>query len=250
MVCVSPPEPDDSRLLAYLDGEADLDLQAHIERCPHCRSRAQQLAAFEGRLAARLYRVLCPTPHELGEYHLDLLPVDRAAAVAEHLTGCPHCTREMAQLRVFMADRAPAHELGPRERVRERVRLLIAQLVPSGPGAAPSLAGIRGQDQGSLVYQADGIEVVLGVQPDADRPDQSAILGLVLGLQVSGVTATLWRGNQQIAAVPVDELDSFVIPSVAPGSYELVLSGPDLDLVIRDLEIGTRSAKRNADPQE
>ena len=115
MVCVSPPEPEDTLILAYLDGEADLDVQAHLERCPHCRQRAAQLAALHGRLAAGLYRAVCPTPHELGEYHLGLLPPGQAAAIAQHLADCPHCTQEMAHLRVFMASRAPAREPSPLE---------------------------------------------------------------------------------------------------------------------------------------
>jgi len=236
--------------LSYLDGEVDLDVQAHIERCSHCRQRAVQLAALQGRLLAGLYRAVCPTPDELGEYHLDLLPADRAAAVAEHLTGCPHCTREMAQLRVFMADRVPAHEPGPLEQIREQVRVLVAQLVPAGSGLAPAMAGIRGGEGESRHYQADGVEVVIGVQPDAVQPGHSAVLGLVIGLESNEIVAYLWRGHQQIATASLDELDSFVLPSIPPGSYDLVLSGPDLELVIQDLEIGTRSASRNADPQE
>ena len=107
MVCATPPQPDDTRLLSFLDGEIDLTVQAHIEQCPHCRQRATQLAALQGRLLAGLYRAVCPTPDELGDYDLGLLPTDQALAVTQHLAECPHCTREIAQLQAFLTELSP-----------------------------------------------------------------------------------------------------------------------------------------------
>jgi anti-sigma factor ChrR (cupin superfamily) len=254
MVCVSPPEPDDTSLWAYLDGEADLDVQAHLQQCPHCRQRAEQLAAFERRVKAGLYRAACPTPHELGEYHLGLLGGDQAAAVARHLAGCPNCTQEVAQLQGFLDTPAsaqePARGPGLLEQIREQVRVLVAQWVPAGAGLAPAMAGMRGGEGESRLYQADGVEVTIGIQPDAEHPGHSSILGLVIGLESTGAVAYLWRGHQQIATAPVDDLDSFVLPSIPPGTYQLVLSGPEIEIVIHELEIGPRSGQRNPDSQE
>jgi anti-sigma factor ChrR (cupin superfamily) len=258
MVCATPPQPDDTRLLSFLDGEIDLTVQAHIEQCPYCRQRATQLAALQGRLLAGLYRAVCPTPDELGDYDLGLLPADQALAVTQHLAECPHCTREIAQLQAFLTDLSPAQETERArtgepsllELMRDRVQVLIAQLVPGGSGPALALAGVRGQEQDSRVYQAGGVEVVIGVQPDVAQPDRGSILGLVIGLTGAELQATLWQGNRQIAVALVDELDSFVLSSIAPGVYQLVLSGPDLELTIPNLEIGPLGAIKGADPQD
>lgn len=256
MVCASPPQPDDTRMLSYLDGEADLAVQAHIKQCPHCRQRAIQLADVQGRLLAGLYRAVCPTPDELGDYALGLLPADQGLAVTHHLAECPHCTREIAQLRAFLASLSPAQEPAHAgepsllDQMRDRVRVLIAQLVPGRSGPALAFATVRGQERGSHVYQAGGVEIVIGVQPDPAQPDCHVILGLLIGLEATGVQATLWRGSRQIAVALVDELDSFVLPSIPPGTYKLVLSGPDLELLIQDLQIGKLSGKRDASPQE
>ena len=225
-------------------------MQAHLRQCAHCRERARALAAFEGRLAAGLYRALCPTPQELGEYHLGLLAADQATAVEQHLAGCPHCAREVAQLQAFLASQEPVREPapGPLEQVREQVRVWIAQLLAPGPGLAPAPVGIRGQEQASRTYRAGGVEVVLGVQPDAEQPDRSVILGLVIGLDAAGVAAHLWQNRRPIATVEVDDLDSFVIPGIAPGVYELVLAGPKLEIVIQDLQIGTRGGATSQAP--
>jgi hypothetical protein len=248
MVCVSPPEPDDTSLWAYLDGEADLAVRAHMQQCPHCRQRAARLAAYEGRLAAGLYRAACPTPHELGEYHLGLLPAAQATTVAQHLGGCPHCTREVARLEAYLEPAPaiePARAPGPLAQVREQVRVVVAQLL--GAGQAPALAGVRGEDQASSHYQTDGVEVVIGVQPDAEQPEHSAIMGLVIGLESTEVVAHLWQNERPIATASVDELDSFVLPNIAPGTYELILAGPKLEIVIQDLKIGTRGKSQRRD---
>ena len=85
MDCITSPEPNDWELLAYIDGEVDGQVLAHLEQCPHCRERARRLTRLQDRLRARLYRVTCPSPAALGEYHLGILPPDQAAAVARHL---------------------------------------------------------------------------------------------------------------------------------------------------------------------
>lgn len=249
MVCVSPPQPDDTRIWSYLDGEADLDIRAHIEQCPHCRQRALQLAALQERLLVGLYRAVCPTPDELGEYHLGVLPTDQASAVTRHLAECSHCAREIAQLQAFLADLSPAQEPasapGPLEQVRDRVRTLIAQLSNTGsafgtigvPGLRPAMAGIRGQEQMAYCYQAGGIEVVINHQPDYEQPGCRAVLGLVIGLESTGVVATLWQRDQQIATSQVDDLDTFYLPGVAPGIYELLFTGPEIEVLIEDFKI-------------
>ncbi|RME44392.1 MAG: hypothetical protein D6791_13280, partial [Chloroflexi bacterium] len=153
MVCAYPPELDEVQLLTYVDGEADRRVAAHVAQCSHCRERAERLARLQHRLTARLYRITCPPPEELGEYHLGMLPREQMAAVARHLDECPYCTQEVAQLREYLSELAPALELRPIERARERVKVLVARLVdrglgpalPGQPAPAPAYAGIRGE---------------------------------------------------------------------------------------------------------
>ena len=163
MACVSPPELNDRQLLTYIDGEADHEVVAHLERCPHCREKARRLSRLQDHLMTRLYRATCPPPVELGEYYLDVLPRDQAAAVAQHLGECPHCARELAQLKGYLAELATAEEPGPVERTRERVRVLVARLVSGGgevgllgrPALAPAYVGVRGKEGEPYLYQAD-----------------------------------------------------------------------------------------------
>jgi hypothetical protein len=244
MVCVSPPELDDRELLAYLDHTCGLEVVEHLKRCPHCHERARRLAQFRDRLAARLYRTECPSPIELGEYHLGMLPGEQAEAVSRHLNECPHCRREVDQLQAYLADLEPSLQPSPLEQIKERVRVLIAHLVdeakshaPGMPTPAPAHAGLRGEEE-ARVYVVGDVQIAIEVQDDAKRPGRKTLLGLVIGAEPEGVQARLWQDERRIATIPVDELGNFVIPDLAAGSYELIVGGPEVEVHVQNLQVG------------
>jgi anti-sigma factor RsiW len=246
MSCISPPQPADIDLLAYLDGESDDQVTTHLERCPHCRERARKLGHLQDHLTARLYRYNCPSTAELGDYHLGLLPQGQEAALAHHLTECPRCAYEVSQLEAYLADLAPALEQpGTLEQVTDRVRVLVARLVNGGmtvdlPGQ-PALVGVRGDEREPLIYEADGVQVVLEVDQDPDQPERRSILGLVIGVDDPGqLDVHLWRSDQPVATIQVEDVGNFVISNLAPGRYELIVSGPELEIHIQELEVEAR----------
>jgi hypothetical protein len=242
MACVLPQELADRELLAYLDGEAGHQVVAHLEQCPHCRERAEQLAQLQGRMTAELYRIMCPSTMELGEYHLGLLPGDQSATVTRHLTECPHCSGEVAQLKGYMGELAGDLEFN----LQEQIRVLVAQLVGSGegrdrPGAptlAPAFAGVRGGEEGPRLYQAGDAQIVIEVQDDASQPGRKALLGLIMGIETRELVGHLWLGDRPVAQAPVDELGNLAITNLAPDRYKLILKGPDLEIQIQDLDVG------------
>jgi hypothetical protein len=242
MTCNSPPELDDSVLLAYLDGEADQEVAAHLEQCPHCRHRAQRLGRLQEDMRARMYRIACPTPLELGEYHLGLLADTEARGIALHLKDCPHCSREVSQLKTYLEDLSSDLEFS----FAERIKVLVANLVRAGdradplgaPALAPAFAGLRGEETGPRLYQAGEAQVAIEIQDDATRGDRKTLLALVTGVDTSELVAHLWLADRRVGQVPVDELGNLVVPDLAPGSYELILSGPEVEVHIRDLDVG------------
>ena len=203
MHCISPPKLDDYTLLMYIDGDAAPQVAAHLRLCPHCQARALQLAQVQGRLVTQLYRITCPSPLELGEYHLGVLPPAQTEPITRHLRECPHCTGEVAQLADYLAELEPSlgHDL--LAQIEERVRVLVARLVSGGPlggpALAPAFAPVRGTDRGPLTYQAEDIQVVIEVQQQATRPDLGMILGLVIGWDTpQELQAHLWRAEQRL----------------------------------------------------
>lgn len=205
------------------------------------------MTSLEERLTRALYRKDCPTSTELGEFHLQMVPEQRANAIRQHLAECPLCSREMAQLQDFLAGLATDTELSPLERIRDRLNVMVARLVDaglrpslSGPRPlAPAYAGLRGAEAGPLVFRADDVRVVIQIDQDADHLDRQDIVGLVTGLgSPQTVTAHLWQAGQNLLSVPVDNLGNFEILDLPPAVYELILSGPETEIHIQNLPVG------------
>ena len=91
MTCMSPQRIADRDLLAYLDGEAGSEIEQHLAGCADCRERSLALANLDRNLSARLHRIGCPPPEELGEYHLQLLADDRAHEIRRHVAPGNTC---------------------------------------------------------------------------------------------------------------------------------------------------------------
>ena len=174
-------------------------------------------------LTAKLYRVTCPSAEELGEYHLQMLPGERATAVAQHLRTCPHCVQELTQLETYLRELAPELTYT----LRERVQIWIAQRLPSDltgqPGFAPALA-LRGEVEEPLMYEAGDYQLNLEIQEDPAQSGRKAILGLLLGAEEVDFAAQLWQNGRRLQTTTVDDLGNFVFAAVPSGTYDLILS--------------------------
>ncbi len=175
---------------------------------------------LEEKITAQLYRLDCPSPDELGEYHLHLLSREQTATVRNHLRLCPHCTQELAQLQHFLADLAPDLQFT----FRERLQVWLARLLPSESGAlAPALA-LRGHADRSLMYEANDVQINLEIQDDPAHGGHKTLLGLVMGGADAAFEAHLWQAGELMQISRVDELGNFVFAGVSSGIYDLMLN--------------------------
>ncbi|MFW6097799.1 MAG: hypothetical protein ACOC9Z_06970 [Chloroflexota bacterium] len=237
------PHIGDAELLAYLDGDAEEEVVEQIERSTVYQERLKELKEQERRLRALLYRGTCPDAHELGQFELKMLGTERAALVAQHVDSCPRCAMELEELHDFLKDVAPDLEYS----LLERVRILIARLAPD-PGRMggdrqpmPALAGVRGADNGPLIYETDGVQVSLEVQDDAGGAGRKSVLGLVTGAEPNGWQATLWQEDGPLAEMvqtqEIDELGNFILEGLLPGTYSLTLRGEEVEVVVQELVV-------------
>lgn len=235
MTCAAPPELEEGQLIAAVEGDAGASVSEHLAMCPHCRARAESLAALYGGLRARLYRLDCPPAEELSEYRLGILGEEALSHLGPHVAHCPHCRRELAQLDEYLDSLAA--ELEPS--LGERVRVLIARLMRGGGGPILGLApaGVRGDDDGALVYEAGEFQLALEILPSANTPGHSEILGLVSGGDTAGMRVELLRDGLPAGGAEVDPAGNVVIDGLPPGTYELTLRGPGLEVQVRDLRI-------------
>jgi hypothetical protein len=245
MTCILPTELDDIQLLTYLDGDADQSVVNHLAACPHCRGRAGRLGLLEARLTAAYYRSSCPSPMDLGEYRLGTLARRQARQITRHVAACPHCGRELAHLERFLGDLAPAPEPSLLPGAAKRIRVLVTRLVSGArdalsapaPVLAPAYAGTRGESASPAIFEAEGTQVVLAAQPGPVAAHRFEVLGLLIGADPAGFTANLWQDEALIAAVPVDEGGNLIFSDLTPGTYELVISGPEQEIYIEELTI-------------
>jgi hypothetical protein len=238
MDCITPPALDNVVIAMYVDGEADEAVVAHIQQCPYCRERARQWTHLQNRLKKRSYRVNCPTPMELGEYHLGYLSDARELVIAQHLRECLLCRREVAQLEEYLqSDKQPVWRMS--------VKVLIARLV-GGQGSdedqqvfssSPAFTGVRGESDEPFIYQADNIRIMIEIEDDVEQMGFKSLLGLVTGLDTNEFTIQVSQGEQVIAAASVDDIGNFVISHLSPGHYKLIFSGPNIEIHIPSLPV-------------
>ena len=241
--CEFPPELDDKQLLVYLDDrEANQETARHLEKCSHCREKAETLDRLQKRLTTRLYRLTCPPPIELGEYHLRMLPASQMLVVAKHLRECPHCTQEVAQLEGFLRDLAP----NVADSLLGKARVLVAQLVGGQTEAGeqgkiafpPVVSALRGEAKGPITFEANGIVIVLDLQP-ADGGKVN-ILGQVAAddqEQWTGALVELRQGSELQFSTTVDDLGAFRSEGVMPGTTELWITPKSGSVVVSNFEV-------------
>lgn len=180
---------------------------------------------IDKKLSSHLYRITCPPSSELGEYHLQMLSEERTEEIRQHLTTCPHCTREINQLNSYLDELAPDLDYT----LRERVKIWIARLLPNGLegglGSAPSPAfALRGESDGPLMFEAGNYQLTLEVQDDPASPGLRTVLGLIIGGTETLQKVELWQDGRSIQQTIIDDLGNFVFTGVEPGSYDLILS--------------------------
>ena len=216
MKCITSPALDNVEIASYVEGEADEATVAHIKQCPFCSERARQWTLLQNRLRKQSYRVNCPKPMELGEYHLGLLPAPRALVVSGHLRECLLCKREVAILEDFLTG------LGPETSLLGAVKVLIARLISGQSELAAAGGALRGDTNGPLTFQANGIVILLDIK--STKEGKTDIFGQVATEdqdQWTGALVELRKDDQLQASTEVDDLGTFQYTSVIPGRQEL-----------------------------
>jgi anti-sigma factor RsiW len=240
MTCISPPELPDASLLKFLDGEADEQVERHLQKCEHCRARANALARMQGNLTRSLYRFECPSPNTLGEYHMGLLTRSDEEEVRTHLERCPHCSAEVARLEAYMSALREDLEVSQAERVKVWVARLVSGVegaLASGPRLAPVAAGVRGDEDEPLIFTAEGAQIALDIHADEQKSGKSVLMGLVTGLDVEGWQVQIWQDAELVAKARIDPSGNFLFQDLSSGEYDLILSDAETEIHIPTVKV-------------
>jgi hypothetical protein len=226
--------PDTVDLLAYSDGDASLDVEAHVEHCPVCAGQVDELEGTQAALRRALYRFDCPAPLALGEYALALLGPERRQQVAAHVVECDACTAELQSLREYLASDPPVSEslLG-------RVRRVVATLLTPAPALNLGPAVLRGAaTSATRLYEADGLTISIS---GGDEPGH--VIGLLIAdtidpAELDGCAVRLLTSTGDVVAVgAVDDLGNFELEGVPPASYTLEVDLPESVVAVEGLQV-------------
>lgn len=229
MKCITSPALDDTQIISYVEGEADNDIVAHIKQCPYCTERSRQFSLLQQRMTARLYRSTCPSSMELSEYHLGLLSDSQELVMAQHVRQCPHCRREIAELKEFLA------EPDVQPDVLTTARVLYARLVDTGSTSA--FGALRGESKGPLTFEADGVVITLDVQPGSNS--LVSILGQLAADdqdEWTGAKVELQQNDSPLLTASVDDLGAFRFEAVRPMATKFIITSNE-NVVIESVEI-------------
>jgi hypothetical protein len=219
MNCITSPALDDTQIVSYIEGEADDGVVAHVKECLFCRERANRWTLLQNRLRKQLYRVTCPTPVELGDYHLRLLPAPQLLVIAQHVRECPLCRREVADLENFL------DELAPKVSLLGTAKVLIARLIGGNTGeSAPAFAALRGEAKGPIILEADGVVITLDIQAEVNG--QASILGQLAADdqdQWTGAKVELQQADSSQLTASMDDLGAFRFEEVRPGAIQITI---------------------------
>ena len=195
---------------------------------------------FERRLLHKLYRLDCPAPELLRDYHWGYLPKEERQRVAAHLALCPHCEAELADLADFVAmeQAEPSRLLDRARRAADQARLVIARLVSPMPQPAPVL---RGETREVLLFDAG--KLALSINLEQDATGAYTLFGQVLSPEPVVIKDGYARLKSTEKGAPVraalDRNGGFSLPDLQPGVYHLTVSLPDWHIVVPTLALKT-----------
>ncbi len=228
--------PED--LIAFVDGEASERVSERIAADPTARAAADAYAHAQHRLQDSLYRFACPSPQALGEYDLGLLAAVERTRIAAHVVECPLCAAELRTLRDFLAVEDDAPPVG----AVERMRRLVATLLPPPPRTSP-YANLRGADDAmARTYQAGDVTITLDLGAPVRR-GRTSLVGLIWRNgddpeTIADSAVVLIDENSGTQTTAIDDVGNFAFDDIIPGAYQLEVTLGDDHITIEGVSIG------------
>jgi hypothetical protein len=165
-----------------------------------------------------------------------LLPSREQKQVASHVKTCSYCLSELRRLA-----RADLATSSAKQWIPDIARQVIEAVL--APPTTEWAIAARGGKHRQQRYQAGDLEIIVGVEPTANR---WCVRGRVIRQgraadDVIGRPAYLALQDQVITTEQVDETGYFVFEDVSPGKYELWVEHPKADIVVRGLIVGVEA---------
>ena len=111
-----------------------------------------------------------------------------------------------------------------------RLRGLISRVMWATPSASARLApALRGDPYTQRIYQAEGVQIALDVQPATSGYHRQRLLGQVEPVNMI-TEAELWHESEVLASSSVDDEGFFSFDRLKPGTYTLCLHSDEMEV--------------------
>lgn len=196
--------------------------------------------SIEHTLSQTLFRFDCPDPLTLGEYHVGLLNAQPRRLVQNHLSLCPLCRREIAQLAGFITATAdPVPQGDSRQSLLEKLRVFVVDIMaPSDSELLPN-ASFRDSDDQMFtqtqfrVHRTGDYLVSLSLRKKGD--EGQTIVGDIANLNnpdegFADWALHFWQGGMLKQVAPLDQTGAFILEAGSDDPFELILTGTEIEI--------------------
>lgn len=243
--CTIPNELEAWKLDAYVDGLSLPEVNIHLEKCPACRRKLDEIRQENDLFSMALSRLQCPDTDQLLNYSWNLLDEETSLLIAVHLAKCPHCMAESERLAPSTIKEQTNDALSSLSiaELGQRVRLFVAQLLPPHPLSAVRFdrqmpLTTRGQVSSTKIYAIAelDLDIVLDCWMEADQT--CTVQGQLLGVkpeQIESFQVSLLKDQTRVVTQPLSNAGVFTISSVKPDRYDLCFHTEQVQFCIPDI---------------
>ncbi len=234
--CINPALIEGGDLIAYVDGEAEPALRAHIDSCPACLQRANELGQVTQGVLGMMYRASCPEPEQLGLHHLKLLSASEELVMAAHLRQCAHCAEDLSLL---VVEEEPDRLITTVWDLFGQVGQVIEGVFMPAPRRRGATRRKRDGKQEVQNYVADEVHVMLDFQPVRRGRKEGMLVGTILSaIPETGGQAWLFEEGEVPISTEIDRLGTFIFERMKPGNYDLALEVEQKAILLREVQVG------------
>ncbi len=243
MRCIIPPPLSDDDLSAVLDGLIDDRIQKHLETCPACAERLNQIRKLDLTLQQQLKRFECPSAQQLGDYYIrkletednQMLDAEEDQRIEQHLKHCPLCHNEINMLIQFLDDSpASTENTKPAQIIRPPDNFWRAEPVEVVGNLA--LKRLRGSDESqSHDVKVNSANIYLETRP---KEQGFLLTGQIIDTDVNwvGAIAEIWQNDLPQQICILDEMCEFKAELKIPDPVTLhITSTNEISVVIKDI---------------
>lgn len=239
MNCLNTMAPGDEDILKYVLDEAPLsqEARAHINQCSTCQQRLASYKGMNAFLTSKLYRSRCPESMELTLYCTGTLSEEERTRIAAHALDCPLCAQEIADTRRFLRDTESLPS------VHNTTRRIVATLI------TPQVSFVTRSAATAMVwprnYRAEAYSLLLSLSPDQNG--KHTLMGTLSHVNEE-IEPDVFEGQEvklyllpesdlPIISTFMDDMGSFALHAIPIGTYRLLISLPDCEVVVNEVII-------------